>query len=63
MIESIIYVVFCALTGICGMERRMGFWGTFVLALATTPLLVLPVLLVTGPSRRIEWRRRTEATE
>jgi hypothetical protein len=45
------------------MERRMGFWGTFILALATTPLLVLPVLLVTGPSRRIEWRRRTEATE
>jgi hypothetical protein len=41
----------------------MGFWGTFILALATTPLLVLPVLLLTGPSRRIEWRRRTEATE
>jgi hypothetical protein len=63
MIESLVYVFFCALTGLFGMERRMGFWGTFILALATTPLLVLPVLLLTGPSRRIEWRRRTEATE
>jgi hypothetical protein len=35
----------------------MGFFGTFILAVITTPLVVLPVLLLTGPSRRIEWRR------
>jgi hypothetical protein len=35
----------------------MGFLGTFILAIITTPLVVLPVLLLTGPSRRIEWRR------
>jgi hypothetical protein len=59
MLESIIYVVFCLLTGICGIDRRMGFFGTFALALVTTPLVVLPLLLITGPNRRIEWRRRT----
>jgi hypothetical protein len=36
MLESIIYVVFCLLTGICGIDRRLGFFGTFVLALVTT---------------------------
>ena len=59
MLESIIYVVFCLLTGLCGIDRRMGFLGTFLLALVTTPLLVLPLLLLTGPNRRVEWRRRT----
>lgn len=59
MLESIIYVVFCILTGLCGFDRRMGVFGTFLLALVTTPLVVLPLLLLTGPNRRIEWRRRT----
>ncbi len=58
MLESIIYVVFCVLTGLCGFDRRMGFFGTFLLALVTTPLVVLPILLLTGPNRRVEWRRR-----
>jgi hypothetical protein len=55
MVEATIYVVFCILTGFCGINRRMGFFGTFVIALITTPLVVLPVLLLTGPSRRVEW--------
>jgi hypothetical protein len=59
MVEATIYIVFCVLTGLCGIERRMGFLGTFLIALVTTPLVVLPVLLLTGPSRRVEWRRRT----
>jgi hypothetical protein len=54
MVEVTLYVVFCFLTGLCGINRRMGFFGTFVLALVTTPLVVLPVLLLTGPSRRAE---------
>ena len=48
------YIVLCMLTGFCGTHRRMGFWGTFFLALLTTPLVVLPVLFITGPSRRFE---------
>jgi len=58
MLEAIGYLILCVLTGLCGTHRRMGFLGTFVLALLTTPLLVLPVLLITGPSRRVEWRAR-----
>ena len=59
MLEAIVYIIFCVLTGLCGSDRRLGFFfGTFVLALVTTPLVVLPVLLLTGPSRRVEWRRR-----
>ena len=58
MLVVILYIIFCVLTGLCGVNRRMGFLGTFVIALVTTPLVVLPVLLLTGPSRRVEWRRR-----
>jgi len=52
------YIAACLFTGFCGTHRRMGFWGTFFLALFTTPLLVLPVLFLTGPSRHFEWRSR-----
>ncbi len=58
MVEAIIYIGFCVLTGLCGSQRRMGFLGTFVIALITTPLIVLPILLLTGPSRSVEWHRR-----
>jgi hypothetical protein len=57
MIEATIYIAFCVLTGLCGIDRRMGFFGTFLLALITTPLVVLPILLLAGPSRRAESRR------
>ncbi|HEY2426780.1 MAG TPA: hypothetical protein VGI09_12850 [Pseudolabrys sp.] len=60
MLEALVYIAFCLLTGLCGVERRMGFFGTFLLALVTTPLLVLPILFITGPSRRV-LRRRAEA--
>jgi hypothetical protein len=57
MLEPIVYTILCLLTGLYGSQRRMGFFGTFILAIITTPLVVLPVLLLTGPSRRIEWGR------
>ena len=58
MPEAIVYILFCILTGLCGAHRRAGFVGTFFIALITTPLVVLPVLFLTGPSRRMEWRPR-----
>jgi len=62
MVEAIVYILFCVLTGLCGTNRRMGFLGTFLLAIVTTPLVVLPLLLLTGPSRRrVEWRRKEQA--
>jgi hypothetical protein len=53
----IVYVIFCLLTGLCGIQRRMGFFGTFLFALLVTPIPVLLVLLLTAPSRRYESRR------
>jgi len=58
MPELIMYVVFCALTGIGGMDRRLGFFTTFFLALAFTPFLVLPILLISAPSSSSKWRSR-----
>jgi hypothetical protein len=58
MVEAVIYVFFCALTGLLGIDRRMGFFGTFLIAIVTTPFIVLPILLLTAPSGRIGWYRR-----
>ena len=59
MVEAVIYVVFCALTGVLGIDRRMGFFGTFLIAIVTTPFVVLPILLLTAPSSgRVGWWRR-----
>jgi hypothetical protein len=57
-IGVIIYVIFCFLTGLCGSQRRLGFFGTFVLSFFITPVVMLIILLLTGPSRGTEWHRR-----
>jgi hypothetical protein len=54
------YLVFCVLVGLCGSQRRMGFTGTFLVSLVVTPVIMLVLLLVTGPSRRAEMARRAE---
>jgi len=51
MLQVATYIVFCLLTGLCGIDRRMGFFGTFLFAVVATPLVVLPLLLITGQSR------------
>ncbi len=61
MLEAIVYIIFCVLTGLCGVHRRTGFVGTFFIALITTPLVVLPVLFLTGPSRRVECARASKS--
>jgi hypothetical protein len=55
------YLVFCVLVGLCGSQRRMGFTGTFLLSLFLTPVVALLVLLITGPSRRVELERRSQS--
>jgi hypothetical protein len=57
MLQVAIYIVFCLLTGLCGVDRRMGFFGTFLFAVVATPIVVLPLLLITGPSRRAAARQ------
>ena len=54
MIEATVYIAICVLTGLCGSATRIGFLGTFIVALVVTPLLVLPVLLLISSSHRIE---------
>ena len=57
MVEAIVYIAFCLLTGLFGSQRRLGFVGTFIASLVTTPLVVLPVLVLTAP-RRVDWQQR-----
>jgi hypothetical protein len=52
MAETLAYIVFCILTAGCGSQRRMGFFGTLIIALLVTPIPVLIVLMLTGPSHR-----------
>jgi uncharacterized membrane protein len=43
------------------MHRRMGFFGTFLLSLVVTPVVVLLVLVLTAPSDRVERDRRPQS--
>jgi hypothetical protein len=61
LIALILYIVFCILVGLCGSQRRMGFIGTFIISLLLTPVVVLIVLLLTGPSQRDVWYRRPQS--
>lgn len=51
MLQLILYVVICALTGIGGIGRRGGYFMTFLLALVLSPIIVLPILLISSPFR------------
>ncbi|MFI5013713.1 MAG: hypothetical protein ACHQAY_15340 [Hyphomicrobiales bacterium] len=52
MAEQLVYGLLCLLTGLCGSQRRMGFFGTFLISLLITPAGMLIILLLTGPSHR-----------
>ena len=51
-VAVIVYVVFCLLTGLCGIQRRLGYWGTFIISLFITPPVMLLVLLLTARKER-----------
>jgi hypothetical protein len=46
----LIYIAFSLLTGLCGTQRRLGFFGTFIISLLITPVVMLLVLILTAPS-------------
>jgi hypothetical protein len=48
----VLYVVVCLLAAYFGRNTRLGYWGTFVVSLIFTPLLVVIVLLLFGASRQ-----------
>jgi hypothetical protein len=60
-IALILYIVFSVLVGLCGSQRRMGFIGTFLVSLVFTPVVVLIVLLLTGPSQRVVVHRQPQS--
>jgi hypothetical protein len=45
------YLVFCLLVGLCGTQRRLGFFGTFLASIAVTPVVALLVLIFTAPAK------------
>ena len=58
-----VYVVFCLLAGICGSYRRMGFFGTFLLSLIITPVVMLLALLLTAPVNAVDQRAEPHWTK
>jgi uncharacterized membrane protein len=60
-IAIVLYVAFCLLAGICGSYRRMGFFGTFLLSLVITPVVMLLVLILTAPLNRVERDQRPQS--
>jgi len=57
----VVYVLLCFITGYFGRNRRMGYFGTVLLSLLITPLLMLMILVFFGPSSAVEWRDRRKA--
>ncbi len=62
MLELIAYIVCCILTAAYGSQRRIGFYGTLIVAVLVTPIPVFIVLLLTAPAHRFadaSWSDRT----
>jgi hypothetical protein len=53
-----IYLVLCVIAAVFGRRRAMGFFGTLLFSLMLTPLVVLAVLLLTAPARKVVISRR-----
>lgn len=49
-----IYFLFCVLVGLVGSQRRLGFFGTFLVSLFVTPIIVMLVLIFTAPTRETQ---------
>ncbi|HWI20963.1 MAG TPA: hypothetical protein VNT81_24580 [Vicinamibacterales bacterium] len=48
-----IYLVLCLIAGLFGMRRVIGFWGTLFLSVMLTPLIMLIMLLMLAPKKKI----------
>jgi len=48
-----IYAVLCIIAGLFGMRRVIGFWGTLFLSVMLTPLIMLVMLLMLAPKKKI----------
>jgi hypothetical protein len=50
----ILWVVGSLIAGWVGRKRRIGFWGTLLLSLAISPVLLFAIMILTHPSKVIE---------
>jgi fumarate reductase subunit C len=48
-----IYFVLCLIAGVFGMRRVIGFWGTLFLSVMLTPLIMLVMLLMLAPKKKM----------
>ncbi len=48
-----IYLVLCLVAGLFGMRRVIGFWGTLFLSVMLTPLIMLIMLLMLAPKKKV----------
>ncbi|QDT12908.1 hypothetical protein [Planctomycetes bacterium K23_9] len=48
-IMAAVYFVVCFMVGLGGLDRRVGFWGHFLLALIMTPIVGVVVLCTSEP--------------
>ena len=51
-----IYLFVCALCAYFGRDTRVGYWGTFILSIFLTPLLVVLVLVIFAPAPKTQPR-------
>jgi hypothetical protein len=52
-----IYFVLCLIAALFGVRRLIGFWGTLFLSIMLTPLVMLIMLLLTAPKKKIATAR------
>lgn len=48
-VVAITYLSLCAIVGLLGRDRTLGFGGAFLFAIVLTPLTVIIALLLTQP--------------
>jgi len=49
---SMVYILVCAVVGVLGRHRLIGFWGFFLLSIVLSPVVTLIALAVTMHSPR-----------
>lgn len=53
-----VYLAACALVGLCGRDRTLGFWGFFALAFVFSPFFTFLLLVLTQTRDRARRIRR-----
>ena len=50
-ILGIVYLLFCLLMGVLGINRKFGFWGYFFASIVLTPIMGLLLVLASDPKK------------